>query len=117
MIARSPLVDASRNAVYNIGADRPYTILELAQEIAQAFGVEPELEHLPSRNEVVHAFSDHSKVRRDFEPPEPLDLRTGIRRMADWVREHGSRDAIEFAGEIEVERNLPPSWRATREAS
>lgn len=117
IIARSPLVDASRNEIYNIGADQPYTILELAQEIAAAFGVEPELEHLPARNEVVHAFSDHTKVRRDFDPPEPLDLRSGIQRMAAWVREHGSRDPIEFAGEIEVERNLPPSWRGARERS
>jgi UDP-glucose 4-epimerase len=117
VIARAPLVEASRNQVYNIGADQPYTILELAEEIADAFGVEAALEHLPARNEVVHAFSDHTKVRRDFDLSEPLDLRTGIRRMADWVREHGSREPIEFVGEIEIERNLPPSWRAARETS
>ena len=111
IIARSPLVATSRNEVFNIGADRPYTILELAGEIADAFGVETELEHLPARNEVVHAFSDHSKVGRVFEPPGPLDLHNGIRRTADWVKEHGSRQPIEFLGEIEVERNLPPSWR------
>jgi UDP-glucose 4-epimerase len=117
VIARAPLVEASRNQVYNIGADQPYTILELAREIADAFGVQPVLEHLPARNEVVHAFSDHTKVRRDFDLSEPLDLRTGIRRMAAWVREHGSREPIEFVGEIEIERNLPPSWRAARETS
>jgi UDP-glucose 4-epimerase len=111
IIARSPLVPASRNEVFNIGADHPYTILELAGEIADAFGVELRLEHLPARNEVVHAFSDHAKVGRVFEPPEPLGLRTGIRRTAAWVKEHGSREPIEFLGEIEVERNLPPSWR------
>jgi UDP-glucose 4-epimerase len=117
VIARAPLVDASRNEIYNIGADQPYTILELAEEIAAALGVEPVLEHLPARNEVVHAFSDHAKVRRDFDPPQPLDLRSGVRRMADWVREHGAREPIEFAGEIEVEQGLPPSWRAVRETS
>jgi UDP-glucose 4-epimerase len=111
IIARSPLVEESADEVFNIGADTPYTILELAREVADAFGVAPRVEHLPARNEVVHAFSDHSKVQRVFEPSEPLDLRTGIRRTADWVREHGARDPIEFTGEIEVERNLPPSWR------
>jgi UDP-glucose 4-epimerase len=114
VIANSPLVPASVNETYNIGADQPYTILELAEEIASAFDVEAEVVHLPARNEVVHAFSDHSKVRRDFDPPEPLDLRTGIKRMTDWVREHGSREPIEFQGEIEIERNLPPSWASAR---
>ena len=33
-----------------------------------------------------------------------------VRRMAAWVREHGSRDPIEFAGNVEIDRNLPPSW-------
>jgi len=113
IIARSPLVEASRNEVYNIGADQPYTIMELADEIARAFDVEPVVEHLPARNEVVHAFSDHSKVRNAFDPPEPLGLREGIERMAAWVREHGAREPVEFRGEIEVARNLPPSWAAS----
>jgi UDP-glucose 4-epimerase len=111
IIARAPLVPAAANETYNIGADRPYEILELAREVADALGVEPELEHEPARNEVVHAYSDHTKVREAFAPPEPIDLRTGIRRMAEWVREHGAREPVEFNGKIEVERNLPPSWR------
>jgi UDP-glucose 4-epimerase len=114
VIARAPHVDASRNEVFNIGADQPYSILELAEEIAAAFDVEPDIEHLPARNEVVHAFSDHSKVRSVFAPPEPLDLHEGIQRTADWVKEHGAREPIEFKGALEVARNLPPSWvRAT----
>jgi UDP-glucose 4-epimerase len=111
IIARSPLVPAAADETYNIGADRPYEILELAEEVAEAMGVELQVEHEPARNEVVHAYSDHTKVREAFDPPEPIDLRTGIRRMADWVREHGAREPVEFNGEIEVGRNLPPSWR------
>jgi len=110
IIARAPAVPESINEVYNIGADTPYSILQLAEEIGCALGVRPALEHLPPRNEVVHAFSDHAKVRAAFDPPRPLDLETGIRRMAAWVREHGSRDPIEFAGNVEIDRNLPPSW-------
>jgi UDP-glucose 4-epimerase len=115
IISRAPLVPESANEIYNIGADTPYTILELAQEVSRALDVEPVIEHLEARNEVVHAFSDHAKVRAHFDPPEPLDLRAGIERMAAWVREHGTREPIEFAGEIEVDRGLPPSWRVTTE--
>lgn len=110
IIARSPFVDESANEIFNIGADRPYTILELAHEVAAAFGVEPEIEHLPPRHEVVHAFSDHSKVQRVFCPPPPIELREGIRRMAAWVTARGPMKPAEFAGEIEVPVNMPPSW-------
>ncbi|MGH2901598.1 MAG: NAD-dependent epimerase/dehydratase family protein, partial [Solirubrobacteraceae bacterium] len=110
-IARSPLVDAARNEVFNVGADQPYTILELANAIAQAFGVEPAVLHLEARNEVVDAFSDHSKARRVFGAADPITLKDGIERMAAWVREQGPREQIDFVGEIEVDINLPPSWR------
>ncbi len=110
IIARAPAVPASVNRVYNIGADTPCSILQLADEIGRALDVQPVLEHLPPRKEVVHAFSDHARVRADFDPPQPVDLRTGIGRMAAWVREQGPRDPIEFAGRIEVDRKLPPSW-------
>ncbi len=110
VIARAPLVGASRNETYNVGADRPATILDLAGAVARAFGAEPRVEHLPARREVVHAFADHAKVRAAFQPPEPLELAEGIARMAAWVREQGPRDPVGFPGEIEIDRDLPPAW-------
>jgi UDP-glucose 4-epimerase len=112
IIARSPLVEAAANQVFNIGADEPHTVLELARLVAQVFAVEPRIEHLPARNEVVHAFSDHAKVRDVFDPPEAIALAEGLARMAGWVRSHGAMEPVEFAAGIEVDRNLPPSWRA-----
>jgi UDP-glucose 4-epimerase len=111
VIARSPFVPASEDEVFNVGADEPSTVLDLAHIIAEAFGVEPQIDFRDARNEVVHAFSDHSKIQAAFDLPEPVSLRDGIGRMADWVRRHGSREPVEFAAGIEVMRNLPPSWR------
>ena len=110
VLADAPQVPGAKNQVFNIGADTPYTILQLAQEVAKSFGVECRVEHLEPRNEVVHAFSDHTKVRTIFHPPAPIDLATGIRRTADWVRKHGPMQPVVFSN-IEVEKNLPPSWR------
>jgi UDP-glucose 4-epimerase len=109
-IARAPLVPAARNQVFNVGADMPYTVLKLANEVAQAFGVPAKIAHLPARKEVVHAFSDHAKSRRVFGDAQPVDLRTGIQRMADWVRTRGPARPVTFS-DIEVTKNLPGSWR------
>ena len=113
IIARSPLVQAARNRTFNVGADRPYTVLELAGEVADALGFPCDVKHLPAREEVVHAYADHSKVHEVFGASEPIDLKTGIERMARWVRERGPQSPVEFS-EIEIEKNLPPSWRVRR---
>jgi UDP-glucose 4-epimerase len=108
-IARAPLVLAAYNRVFNIGADTPYTILQLAHEIADAFGKPMLVKHLPARNEVVHAFSDHSRVREVFNPPAPIDLRMGIRRMAAWVQSRGPATPVRFS-DIEIRDKLPGGW-------
>jgi UDP-glucose 4-epimerase len=117
VIARAPLVPEAANEVFNIGADRPHTILELAEALAAEFGVPVEVTHLPARDEVVHAFSDHAKLRRVFGESAALGLREGIARMASWVRTRGPQAPMDFPGEIEVPRNLPPSWRDSLRAS
>ncbi len=89
IIARSPLVEQAYQQVFNVGADQPYTVLSLAMEVASAFGMEPRIAHLPARNEVMHAFASHEKVRRVFQPPSPIPLQEGIRRMAGWARSRG----------------------------
>ncbi len=110
VMARSALVPAAVNETFNIGADQPYTVLALAQRVAEAFGVEPSVTHLPARNEVVHAYSDHTKVTRVLDPGPPLDLTEGLSRMAAWVAEHGAREPVDFTNGIEIPINLPPSW-------
>lgn len=109
IMARSPLVPEAYQQVFNVGADKPYTVLELAHQVADAFGVKPDIQHLPARQEVVHAFSSHAKVRRVFSPPESVGLSQGIHRMAEWARQRGVMTPVEFRN-IEVPINLPPSW-------
>jgi UDP-glucose 4-epimerase len=110
IIARSPLVPAAYNDVFNVGADKPHTVLELAHEVAAAFGVPPQIRHLDARKEVVHAYSSHEKVHRIFAPPPLVTLRDGVKRMAAWARQHGPMQPVVFKN-IEVLKNLPPSWR------
>ncbi len=109
-IARAPAVERARNRVFNIGAERPYTVNELADAVREVMGApEHPVRHLEARNEVVVAYSDHSAAHDVFGAPGDTPLREGLERMAAWVREVGSRSTPVF-GSIEVERNLPPSW-------
>ena len=112
VIARSIEVPGAANEVFNVGADTPHTVLDLAHAVARAFDVsDPEIEFLPAREEVVHAFSDHAKLHRVFGREETVPLEEGLRRMSDWAREIGVRDQVRFES-VEVLRNLPPSWAA-----
>ena len=110
VIARAPLVPESYQQVFNVGADQPYSILTLANEIAKAFGIKPSVQHLPARNEVVDAYASHANVKRIFRTSEPRSLTDGIKSMALWAKQRGIMKPVEFQ-EIEVGRDLPPSWR------
>lgn len=110
LIARSPLEPKALNQVFNIGADTPYTILELAEEIARALDVPKKIVHLPARNEVVHAFSDHSRLTEVFGDQPTVALREGIQLMADWVKARGPRPAVAFEN-IEIREKLPSGWQ------
>jgi len=111
LIARAPLMPAAINQVFNVGADTPYTVLEVAETVASTMNTRCQVRHLPARNEVVHAFSDHTKARSVFDCPAPIDLKMGIARMAAWVNTRGPAKPVEFSC-IEVHKNLPPSWAA-----
>jgi UDP-glucose 4-epimerase len=108
-IARSVLHSDAYGEVFNVGADREYTVNELAGVVAAAMGQEPRIEYLEARKEVMHAYSDHSKVRQYFGEQPDTALEEGIRRMAEWALEVGPRASGTF-DDIEVTRNLPASW-------
>ena len=111
VIARAPSVPAALNQAFNIGADKPYTVNRLAEVVQEAMGKKTGVKHLEARKEVVHAFSDHAKVAKVFGKSTPVTLEEGVARMATWVKSVGPRKPTVFDG-IEVEKNLPPSWRA-----
>jgi UDP-glucose 4-epimerase len=99
------------NEIFNVGADYPYTILELAEAVCSELGVNESIVHLESRNEVVHAHSSHDKVKEHFgDVIKNIDLKEGVKEMAEWVRRTGARKGERFS-DIEVNRNMPALWR------
>jgi UDP-glucose 4-epimerase len=101
---------AAYNQVFNIGADQPFSVNELAEAVARSMATEPNIIHVPARNEVLHAYSTHDKVQRVFGDRPMTTLDEGLARMAAWVKRHGARASQEFDG-IEVDKNFPKAWQ------
>jgi len=111
LIAKSVEMDETRGEVFNIGATKPSSVLELATVVAKAMDVEPKIRHLEARKEVVHAFSTSDKVERVFGSQDYVPLAEGIDKTVRWARRAGPRKTGVFAG-VEVFKNMPPSWKA-----
>jgi UDP-glucose 4-epimerase len=109
IIADSVFVPEAYNQIFNVGADQPYTVKELAVRVAESMNIQPRIQLMPARNEVQHAYPSHAKVRRIFGERELYGLDDGLRRMADWVQQHGARSSQEFEG-IEIAKNFPLAW-------
>jgi UDP-glucose 4-epimerase len=97
------------NQVFNIGSDRACSLNDLAHHVAAAMNMPPSVAHLPARHEVRHAYSAHDALDRVFGSRIQTPLEEGLRRMAQWVRQHGARQSGAFGG-IEITKGLPASW-------
>lgn len=112
VIAASIERSNSHNQVFNVGADKPYSVNELVDVVCKAMGAKTQVKHLEARNEVVHAYSAHEKVRKHFgDLIKNVSLEEGVAKMAAWAKKAGARQGKPFEG-IEVRKNLPPSWAA-----
>ncbi len=112
LIAASIARPACYNQIFNVGADKAYSVAELAHVVARAMGSEPKTRHLDARNEVVDAYSAHEKIRKYFgDLIQNVTLEDGVTRMAAWAKKTGARQGKPFGG-VEVRKNMPPSWAA-----
>lgn len=110
-IANSVNIKEAYNNTFNLGSDQHYTINELARELFNVTGVKKNIKYVEARKEVIHAYSDHSKVNSVFKIDEKLttSLKDGLQKTFDWVRiqEIPSRS---YFKNIEILDNLPEMW-------
>jgi UDP-glucose 4-epimerase len=115
VIATAPYNPDAQNQVFNVGADTPVPVKRLAEVVCEVMDAPVNIQFLEARNEVLHAYARHDKVRRIFDLAEhEVPVEVGIRRMATWAKAHGPRRSKSFKG-VEVLRNMPPSWRSELE--
>ena len=111
LIAESVFQQNASGGTFNVGAEEPYTVNQLSKAVATAMGVpDHPVQHLDARDEVVMAFSDHSRCREVFGEQPSTSLDAGIQRMAEWARQVGPQSGQTFNG-VEVDQGLPKSWQ------
>jgi UDP-glucose 4-epimerase len=108
-IARCIDTNEATNHTFNIGADQEYTVKELASEVCSVMQKEGKLLFLPARNEVMHAYADHSKAHKVFGKSATTTLRDGLMKMATWAKQTGIKKSETFK-HIEIQKNLPGFW-------
>lgn len=109
-IAQSYAFAKANNQIFNIGSDQEYTVNQLTTEVSKSMAAEPSVNHIEQREEVVHAYADHSKFKEVFRPVPETSLADGLAQTAQWVRSHGARESSIFE-DIEIKKNLPKSWQ------
>lgn len=110
IIAHAIFNQNSYNEVFNIGADMPFTINELASIVSKHMGVSLNVNFFPPRIEVKDAYSDHTKAMKLLGYKAKTSLDEGIRCMAEWAKNVGSKQSKKFEG-IEIDKNLPAAWQ------
>lgn len=111
IIARSVDNENAKNQVFNIGSDEPIALNQFVTVLQEVTKAAQEVVHLPERNEAIHAYADHSRLREVFGTnTSNVSFKEGIERMWEWVQAHGAQETSNF-GSVELTKNLPSSWK------
>jgi UDP-glucose 4-epimerase len=108
-IANCVNIPEAYNEVFNIGADKDYTVNELSESVMKTMGLSGMIRHVEARNEVMHAYSDHSKAKKVFKYDKVYSLEEGLAKMVDWAKKAGIKKSEKFQN-IEITEKLPPIW-------
>jgi len=108
-IANCVNVESAYNNIFNIGSDVATNVKELAQIVLRIMNSSKNISYLEQRKEVVHAYSNHSKFKKVFNPETNISLEDGLLEMMEWVVINGAKKAVEF-NNIEILKNMPKSW-------
>lgn len=111
LIAKAPMVKGAYNQVFNVGAHVPYAVKDLANKIADLVGGSGRVVHLPPRNEVIHAHSDHAKLKKYFKHEQNYSLDEGLEKMIDWVKAIKKPKKSKIFKNLDTDKNLPLIWK------
>jgi UDP-glucose 4-epimerase len=72
--------------VFNVCTGTPTSVLDLARTIAELAGTVLDVRHLPPRaGEIRHSTGTLQRARAAFGLGDPVPLRSGLRKVLDWL--------------------------------
>lgn len=106
------LMESHDGEIFNIGADKYFSINEAADVVLQVssdFGVKASKVHMEKRNEVHSAYCDHSKAKRLLGFNDGTDLRDTVTTMFEWAKTQPVRPVKMM--NYEIEKGIYSYWK------
>ena len=100
------------NEIFNIGADKYFTLNEVAetvQKIGKKYGYEVSIEHGEPRHEVKHAYCDHTKAKSILDFGDNTKLEDLIEGVFVWAMSQPNRKVKNM--DYEVTKNIYDYWK------
>ena len=100
------------NEIFNIGADKYFTLNEVAetvQKIGKKYGYDVPIEHGEPRHEVKHAYCDHTKAKTMLDFKDETQLDDLIESMFVWAMKQPNRKVKTM--EYEVTKDIYDYWK------
>jgi dTDP-L-rhamnose 4-epimerase len=97
------------NEIFNIGSGTSYTIVELAERMAEVLGkpeIRPTISEKYRAGDIRHCFADISKARTMLGYTPGVDLADGLVELVAWLKEQDAEDRVEAAQQELAERGL-----------
>jgi UDP-glucose 4-epimerase len=106
------LMNAGDGETYNMGADSHMTIADAAsrfRRVAAKLGHDVAIVHLEPRDEVQHAYCDHTKAKRDLGFVDDTDFEDLVEKMFVWAKEQPPRPVKMM--KYEVAKGMYDFWK------
>lgn len=95
--------------VYNIGSGNSYTVNFLAKSLAEVMGIEniePSVTGKYRAGDIRHCFADISKAEKLLGFRPQVELKDGLKELAQWLEGQVAHDKVDIAGKELEKRGL-----------
>jgi UDP-glucose 4-epimerase len=106
------LLDGYDNEIFNIGADKYFSLNEVAQavqKIGKKYGYDVPIEYGEPRHEVKHAYCDHTKAKTMLEFKDETNLEELIESMFVWAMKQPNRKVKKM--DYEITKDIYEYWK------